>query len=481
LLDVNAPLSHYLEVTELHKRSLQNSGPALRINQPTKADGTISQIPMLVNLFGHQQRILWALGLENVEELKELGRTLAFLKQPEPPKGIKNAMQMLPLLKKVMAMKPKSVTSPACQQHIYKDGALLDKLPIQTCWPDEPAPLMTWPLVITTGKSANTKTNIGIYRMQKLSNTKAIMRWLAHRGGALHFREWQQHASNEERQRGMPVAVVLGAPPAITIAGVTPIPDNISEYQYAGLLQDSRVQLADCLTVPLQVPAQAEIIIEGHISFTDTAPEGPFGDHTGYYNSVEEFPVFTVSCVTTQDKPIYLSTYTGRPPDECSVLGETLNHLFVPLLQQQFPEVADFYLPPEACSYRIGVIVLKKKYAGHARQIMMGCWSFLRQFMYTKAMIVVDEDINPRNWHDVMWALSTRVDPKRDFMMLENTPIDYLDFASPIEGLGSKVGIDATNKFMGETMRDWGKAMVMDQQVITKIDQLYNELAIKPL
>ena len=266
-----------------------------------------------------------------------------------------------------------------------------------------------------------------------------------------------------------------------TIAGVTPIPDNISEYQYAGLLQDSRVQLANCLTVPLQVPAQAEIIIEGHISFTDTAPEGPFGDHTGYYNSVEEFPVFTVSCVTTQDKPIYLSTYTGRPPDECSVLGETLNHLFVPLLQQQFPEVADFYLPPEACSYRIGVIVLKKKYAGHARQIMMGCWSFLRQFMYTKAMIVVDEDINPRNWHDVMWALSTRVDPKRDFMMLENTPIDYLDFASPIEGLGSKVGIDATNKFAGETMRDWGKAMVMDQQVITKIDQLYTELAIKPL
>jgi len=383
---------------------------------------------------------------------------------------------MLPVLKTVMSMRPKSVKKAACQEVVLTgDEVDLDKLPIQTCWPGEPAPLITWPLVVTKGPSGD-KTddfNLGIYRMQKLGKNKTLMRWLKHRGGAQHHARW-----GKEKREPLPVAVVIGADPGTILAAVTPIPDNLSEYQFAGLLRGEKVELVDCKTIPLKVPASAEIILEGHVSLDDYGDEGPYGDHTGYYNSVESFPVFTISAITMREKPIYLSTFTGRPPDEPSVLGEALNELFIPLIQQQFPEIVDFWLPPEGCSYRIAVISMKKAYAGHAKRVMMGAWSYLRQFMYTKFLIIVDDDINARDWKDVMWAVSTRMDPVRDITTIENTPIDYLDFASPEPSLGGKIGFDATNKLPPETKREWGKQIRMDNVVIEKVDKLWESLGL---
>jgi 4-hydroxy-3-polyprenylbenzoate decarboxylase len=381
---------------------------------------------------------------------------------------------MLPLLKRAMTMRPKTVKSaPVHDVVLTGDDIDLNKLPVQGCWPGEPAPLMTWPLVVTKGlgNSREDDYNLGIYRMQVLNKSQTLMRWLKHRGGAQHFRRWKQQKSEP-----LPVAVVLGADPATILAAVTPVPDTLSEYQFAGLMRGKKTELVDCKTVPLKVPATAEIVLEGHISLDDQRDEGPYGDHTGYYNSVEKFPVFTVSAITMRRDPIYLSTYTGRPPDEPSILGEALNEVFIPLLQQQFPEIVDFWLPPEGCSYRIAVISIKKGYAGHAKRVMMATWSYLRQFMYTKFIIVVDDDINCRDWKEVMWAMSTRMDPVRDTTLVENTPIDYLDFASPVSGLGGKIGLDATHKFPGESDREWGTEIAMDQDIIDRVTEKWQKL-----
>ena len=451
---VSENVSEDLEMTELSHRVLLQNGPALLFDNP--------KMPVLTNLFGTQERVAMGLGLENVSEIRELGKKLAFLKQPEPPESFKEAWEMRGLLKTAMNMRTKEVKKAPCQEIVLTgDDIDLSKLPIQTCWPGEPAPLITWPLVVTKGD----KYNVGIYRMQVLNKNQTLMRWLKHRGGALHHQA--------AKTAPFPVAVVLGSDPATTLAAVCPIPDTMSEFDFAGLLRGARTELVKCKTIDLEVPANAEIILEGHVSLTDYRGEGPYGDHTGYYNSVEEFPVFTISAITMREKPIYHTTYTGRPPDECSVLGESLNELFIPLLQQQFPEIQDFYLPPEGCSYRIAVVSIKKQYAGHAKRIMFGIWSFLRQFMYTKTIIVVDDDINVRDWKDVMWAISTRMDPVRDTTLVENTPIDYLDFASPHSGLGGKMGLDATNKIGAETTREWGKLIEMDKEVIKKIDEIY--------
>ncbi len=451
---VSEPVSENLEMTELSHRVLTNSGPALLFDNP--------KMPVLTNLFGTPQRVALGLGLHDVSEIRELGKKLAFLKQPEPPESFKEAWEMRGLLKTAMNMRTKEVKKAPCQEVVLTgDDIDLSKLPIQTCWPGEPAPLITWPLVVTKGD----KYNIGIYRMQVLNKNQTLMRWLKHRGGALHHQA--------AKTAPFPVAVVLGSDPATTLAAVCPIPDTMSEFDFAGLLRGARTELVKCKTIDLEVPANAEIILEGHVSLTDYRGEGPYGDHTGYYNSIEDFPVFTISAITMREKPIYHTTYTGRPPDECSVLGESLNELFIPLLQQQFPEIQDFYLPPEGCSYRIAVVSIRKQYAGHAKRIMFGIWSFLRQFMYTKTIIVVDDDINVRDWKDVMWAISTRMDPVRDTTLVENTPIDYLDFASPHSGLGGKMGLDATNKIGAETSREWGKLIKMDEEVIKKIDEIY--------
>ena len=385
-------------------------------------------------------------------------------------------MGMLPVLKTVMSMRPKTVKSAPCQEVVLTgDDIDLDRLPIQTCWPGEPAPLITWPLVVTKGpgKDKTDDYNLGIYRMQKLGKNRTLMRWLKHRGGAQHHARW-----GKEKREPLPVAVVIGADPGTILAAVTPIPDNLSEYQFAGLLRGQKLELVDCKTIPLKVPASAEIILEGYVSLDDYGDEGPYGDHTGYYNSVESFPVFTISAITMRKKPIYLSTFTGRPPDEPSVLGEALNELFIPLIQQQFPEITDFWLPPEGCSYRIAVISMKKAYPGHAKRVMMGAWSYLRQFMYTKFLIIVDDDINARDWKDVMWAVSTRMDPVRDITTVENTPIDYLGFASPESGLGGKLCLDATNKLPPETHREWGRQIRMDQEIIEKVDDLWDRLGL---
>ena len=479
---VSHPVSPVLEMTEIHRRVIAEGGPALLFENPRKADGSIHDIPVLVNLFGTVGRVAAAIG-KTPAELREVGETLAFLRQPEPPGGLKEAVQMLPLARQVLAMKPRTVRAAPCQQIIWEGHDIdLTRLPIQTCWPGEPAPLITWPLVVTRGpdpkgdKSDN--FNLGIYRMQVRDRESAIMRWLAHRGGAQQFRRWRAAASPDIRARGFPAAAVIGADPATMIAAVTPVPDTLSEYQFAGLLRGKKVDLVDCRTVPLRVPAAAEMVIEGWVSADEEADEGPYGDHTGYYNSVDRFPVFHVSAVTMRQDPVYLSTFTGRPPDEPSVLGEALNDVFVPLLQQQFPEITDFWLPPEACSYRIAVITIKKAYPGHARRVMMGAWSYLRQFMYTKWVIVLDDDVNARSWRDVMWAVSTRMDPARDIMVVENTPIDYLDFASPVSGLGSKIGLDATNKWPGETDREWGTKLEMSEEVVKAVDAMWEELGV---
>ncbi len=470
LIRVKEPVSPVLEMTEIGTRLIAEGGPAVLFENVVGYD-----TPCLINLFGTIKRVAWGMGREP-HELREVGKMLAFMKQPEPPGGWKEAFDMLPMLRTVMAMKPKTVSRAPCQEVVLTgDDIDLSKLPIQTCWPGEPAPLITWPLVVTKGPTDDKEDNfnLGIYRMQVLGKNKTLMRWLKHRGGA------QQHARwGKQKREPFPAAAVIGADPGTILAAVTPIPDTLSEYQFAGLLRGTKVELVDCKTVPLKVPAQAEIVLEGYVSLEDYGDEGPYGDHTGYYNSVEPFPVFTITAITRREKPIYLTTYTGRPPDEPSVLGEALNEVFIPLLQQQFPEIVDFWLPPEGCSYRVAVVSIKKAYAGHAKRIMMGVWSFLRQFVYTKWIIVVDDDINCRDWKDVIWAMSTRMDPVRDVTLISNTPIDYLDFASPESGLGGKIGLDATNKLPPETHREWGKEISMEQDVINKVSDIWDKLGL---
>lgn len=478
LVRVSAPVSPDLEMTEIQTRLLAEKGPAVLFENVVRPDGTRSDIPVLVNLFGTVERVAWGMDREP-SQLRAVGETLAFLRQPEPPGGWREALDMLPLLRTVMAMKPRTVSSAPCQEVVLTgDDIDLGRLPIQTCWPGEPAPLITWPLIVTQGPNPKGDKqdafNLGIYRLQVTGKNTTLMRWLKHRGGAQHHQRWKGTGKREP----LPVAAVIGADPGTILAAVTPVPDTLSEYQFAGLLRGKKVELVDCKTVPLKVPAEAEIVLEGHVSLDDYGDEGPYGDHTGYYNSVEKFPVFTISAITMRRKPIYLSTFTGRPPDEPSVLGEALNEVFIPLFQQQFPEVVDFWLPPEGCSYRIAVVSMKKAYAGHAKRVMMGVWSYLRQFMYTKWVIVVDADIDARDWKQVMWALSTRMDPARDITVIENTPIDYLDFASPVSGLGSKIGLDATDKFPGETHREWGRQIKMDQAVVDKVDAMWSDLGL---
>ncbi len=464
---VKVEVDPYLEMTVICDRMLKQAGPALLFENPKG-----SNIAVLGNLFGTPKRVAMGMGAKDVSELRGIGELLAYLKEPEPPKGMKDAWEKLPVFKQVLNMAPKLISSPPCQEVIrIGDEVDLSDYPIQTCWPEDAAPLITWPLVITRGPNKE-RQNLGIYRQQVIGRNKVIMRWLAHRGGALDFKEWQQVNPGKP----FPVAVALGADPATILAAVTPVPDTLSEYAFAGLLRGSKTELAKCQSNDLQVPASAEIVLEGFIYPGETAPEGPYGDHTGYYNEVDEFPVFTVERITQRQVPIYHSTYTGRPPDEPAILGVALNEVFVPILQKQFPEIVDFYLPPEGCSYRMAVISMKKQYAGHAKRVMLGTWSYLRQFMYTKFVIVVDDDVDVRNWQDVIWAITTRMDPARDLTLLENTPIDYLDFASPVSGLGSKVGFDATNKWPGETNREWGRAIVMREDVIKKVDKMWDSL-----
>ncbi|OAI02448.1 3-octaprenyl-4-hydroxybenzoate decarboxylase [Methylomonas methanica] len=456
-----------LEMTVICDRVLKQGGPALLFENPKG-----SNIAVLGNLFGTPKRVAMGMGAKDVSELRGIGELLAYLKEPEPPKGMKDALEKFPVFKQVLNMAPKIVSSAPCQEVIrVGDEVDLSVYPIQTCWPEDAAPLITWPLVITKGPNKD-RQNLGIYRQQVIGKNKVIMRWLAHRGGALDFKEWQQAHPGKP----FPVAVALGADPATILASVTPVPDSLSEYAFAGLLRGSKTEVVKCLSSDLQVPASAEIVLEGFIYPGETAPEGPYGDHTGYYNEVDEFPVFTIERITQRQVPIYHSTYTGRPPDEPAILGVALNEVFVPILQKQFPEIVDFYLPPEGCSYRMAVISMKKQYAGHAKRVMLGTWSYLRQFMYTKFVIVVDDDVDVRNWQDVIWAITTRMDPARDLTILENTPIDYLDFASPVSGLGSKVGFDATNKWPGETNREWGRPIVMSEDVIKKVDTMWDTL-----
>ena len=458
-----------LEMTEICDRVLRAQGPAILFEKPKG-----SSIPVLANLFGTPRRVAMGMGEDSVEALREVGKLLAFLKEPEPPKGLKDAWDKLPLFKQVLNMAPKELSSAPCQEVVWEGKDVdLSRLPIQTCWPGDVAPLITWGLVITRGPNKK-RQNLGIYRQQVIAPNKVIMRWLAHRGGALDFRD---HCEKNPGQP-FPVAVALGADPATILGAVTPVPDTLSEYQFAGLLRGSKTELVKCLGSDLQVPASAEIVLEGVLHPGEMAPEGPYGDHTGYYNEVAEFPVFTIERITMRRDPIYHSTYTGKPPDEPAILGVALNEVFVPLLQKQFPEITDFYLPPEGCSYRLAVVSIKKQFPGPAKRILFGVWSFLRQFMYTKFIIVTDEDVNIRDWKEVIWAMTTRVDPARDTLLVENTPIDYLDFASPVSGLGSKMGMDATNKWPGETSREWGRPIVMDEAVRRRVDELWKELGL---
>lgn len=458
-----------LEMTEIADRVLRAGGPALLFENPKG-----STIPVLANLFGTVRRVALGMGEDDPSRLREVGKLLAYLKEPEPPKGLRDAWDKWPVLKQVLNMAPKEVKHAPCQEIVW-EGADVDlgRLPIQRCWPGDVAPLITWGLTVTRGPH-KTRQNLGIYRQQVLGPNKLVMRWLAHRGGALDFREHTLAHPGEP----FPVAVALGADPATILGAVTPVPDSLSEYQFAGLLRGAKTEVAKCLGSELQVPASAEIVLEGVIHPGETALEGPYGDHTGYYNEQETFPVFTVERITMRRDPIYHSTYTGKPPDEPAILGVALNEVFVPLLQKQFPEITDFYLPPEGCSYRMAVVSMKKAYPGHAKRVMFGVWSFLRQFMYTKFIIVTDDDVDVRDWKEVMWALTTRVDPARDTLLVENTPIDYLDFASPVSGLGSKMGIDATNKWPGETTREWGTPIEMDAAVKARVDALWDEMGL---
>ena len=471
---IAAPVSPHLEITEIADRVLRQGGSALLFEHPVRQDGSRYAYPVLANLFGTTARVALGMGASDISQLREIGKTLAYLKEPEPPKGIKDAFAKLPLLKDIWSMAPKIVKNAPCQQIVLEGDAVnLYDLPIQHCWPGDVAPLITWGLTVTRGPHKK-RQNLGIYRQQLLGKNKLIMRWLAHRGGALDYQAFR----TQNPDAPYPVAVVLGCDPATILGAVTPVPDTLSEYQFAGLLRGSRTELVKCIGNDLQVPARAEIVLEGVIHPNETALEGPYGDHTGYYNEQDHFPVFTVERITMRENPIYHSTYTGAPPDEPAVLGEALNEVFVPLLQKQFPEIADFYLPPEGCSYRMAVVSMKKQYAGHAKRVMMGCWSFLRQFMYTKFIIVVDDDINVRDWKQVIWAITTRMDPVRDTVLMENTPIDYLDFASPVSGLGGKMGLDATNKWAGETSREWGVPITRDAAVVAKVDGIWGALGL---
>ncbi len=458
-----------LEMTEICDRVLRAGGPAVLFEKPKG-----HAIPVLANLFGTPRRVALGMGEESVEALREVGKLLAYLKEPEPPKGLKDAWDKLPILKQVLNMAPKVVSSAPCQEVVWEGKDVdLSRLPIQHCWPGDVAPLITWGLTVTRGPN-KTRQNLGIYRQQVIGPNKVIMRWLAHRGGALDFRE---HCLQNPGQP-FPVATVIGCDPATILGAVTPVPDNLSEYQFAGLLRGAKTEVVKCLGSDLQVPASSEIVLEGYIDPQETAVEGPYGDHTGYYNEQAPFPVFTVERITMRRNPIYHSTYTGKPPDEPAMLGVALNEVFVPLLQKQFPEIVDFYLPPEGCSYRLASVSIRKQYPGHAKRVMFGIWSFLRQFMYTKFIIVVDDDVNIRDWKEVIWAMTTRVDAARDTLIAENTPIDYLDFASPVAGLGSKMGIDATNKWPGETSREWGTPIVMDDAVKQRVDALWQQLGL---
>ncbi|NVF13414.1 4-hydroxy-3-polyprenylbenzoate decarboxylase [Vreelandella maris] len=466
---ISVEVDPYLEITEICDRTLRAGGPALLFENVKGHD-----MPLLGNLFGTPKRVALGMGQDSVEALREVGKLLAFLKEPDPPKGLKDAWDKLPIFKQVLSMGPKNVKHAPVQEVVYEDDEVdLGLLPIQHCWPGDAGPLVTWPLVITKGPNKK-RQNLGIYRQQKIGKNRLIMRWLSHRGGALDFLEFQKSHPGEP----FPVAVALGADPATILGAVTPVPDSLSEYAFAGLLRGSRTELVKCGHADLDVPASSEIILEGFIYPDDMAAEGPFGDHTGYYNEVDHFPVFTVTRMTMRRDAIYHSTYTGRPPDEPAILGVALNEVFVPILCKQFPEIVDFYLPPEGCSYRMAVVTMKKQYPGHAKRVMMGVWSFLRQFMYTKFVIVLDDDVDARNWEDVIWAITTRMDPARDTVMVENTPIDYLDFASPVSGLGSKMGLDATNKWPGETDREWGTPIVMDEAVKARVDERWEALGI---
>ena len=466
---ITYPVNPYLEMTEIADRVLRNEGPALLFENPIGYD-----MPVLCNLFGTPKRVAMGMGRENTSALREIGELLAFLREPDPPKGIRQFFNVLPKYKQVLNMPVKQRSSAPCQEVIFENDEVdLTRLPIMHCWPEDVAPLLSWGLTITKGPFKD-RQNLGIYRLQLLGNNKLIMRWLAHRGGALDFSEWQQAHPNEK----FPVSVAIGADPATILAAVTPVPDTLPEYAFAGLLRGKRTEVVKSLSNDLNVPATAEIILEGYIDPNELAQEGPYGDHTGYYNEIEQFPVFTVTHITHRKDAIYHSTYTGRPPDEPAVMGLALNEVFIPILQKQFPEIEDFYLPPEGCSYRIAIVTIRKQYPGHAKRVMMGVWSYLRQFMYTKFVIVCDDDINARDWKDVMWAISTRMDPHRDTTFIDNTPIDYLDFASPISGLGSKMGLDATNKWAGETSREWGNIIKKNPKIVAHIDEIWDKLGI---
>ncbi len=466
---IQTEIDPVLEMTEICDRILKAKGPAILFEHPKG-----HTMPVLGNLFGTPKRVALGMGQESVEALREVGKLLAYLKEPDPPKGLKDAWDKLPVLKQVLNMAPKVLSSAPCQEIIWEGNDVdLSRIPIQTCWPGDVAPLITWGLTVTRGPN-KTRQNLGIYRQQVIGSNKVIMRWLAHRGGALDFREF----TLANPGKPYPLAVALGADPATILGAVTPVPDTLSEYQFAGLLRGAKTEVIKCIGNDLQVPASAEIVLEGAIHPNEIALEGPYGDHTGYYNEQETFPVFTIDRITMRRNPIYHSTYTGKPPDEPAILGVALNEVFVPLLQKQFPEITDFYLPPEGCSYRMAVVSMRKQYAGHSKRVMFGIWSFLRQFMYTKFIIVTDDDINVRDWKEVIWAITTRVDPVRDTLLVENTPIDYLDFASPISGLGGKMGLDATNKFPGETNREWGTPIAMTDEVKKRVDTIWGELGI---
>jgi 4-hydroxy-3-polyprenylbenzoate decarboxylase len=471
---ISVPVSTHLEMTEICDRVLRAGGPALLFENVVGHNMPNNRIPVLANLFGTPRRVALGMGEESTQALREVGKLLAYLKEPEPPKGLRDAWDKWPVLKQVLNMSPKVVSSAPCQEIVWEGSDVdLSRLPIQHCWPGDVAPLITWGLVVTRGPNKS-RQNLGIYRQQVIAPNKVIMRWLAHRGGALDYQEWCK------LNPGQPyaLAVVIGADPATILGAVTPVPDSLSEYQFAGLLRGAKTELVKCIGSDLQVPASAEFVLEGVIHPGETAQEGPYGDHTGYYNEQEIFPVFTIERITMRRDPIYHSTYTGKPPDEPAMLGVALNEVFVPLLQKQFPEIADFYLPPEGCSYRMAVVSMKKQYPGHAKRVMFGIWSYLRQFMYTKFIIVVDDDIDIRNWQEVIWAITTRVDPSRDTLLVDSTPIDYLDFASPVSGLGSKMGLDATNKWPGETQREWGKTIAMDDATKRRVDEMWDELGL---
>jgi 4-hydroxy-3-polyprenylbenzoate decarboxylase len=465
---IKTEVSPRLEMTEICDRVLRAGGPALLFERPAGHD-----IPVLANLFGTVRRVAAAMGVQDASALREVGKMLAFLREPEAPKGLRDLWEKFPLWKQLLNMPPKTLSDAPSQEIIFEGKDVdLARLPVQTCWPQDAGPLITWGLTVTRGP-AKVRQNLGIYRQQVIGRNKVIMRWLAHRGGALDFRD---HLNSSKEP--FPVAVALGADPATMLAAVTPVPDTLSEYQFAGLLRGARTELVKCLGSDLEVPATAEIVLEGVINASDTAEEGPHGDHTGYYNEVERFPVMTVQRITMRRSPLYHSTYTGKPPDEPAILGLALNEIFVPLLVKQFPEIVDFYLPPEGCSYRLALVSMKKQYPGHAKRVMFGIWSYLRQFMYTKFIVVCDDDVDVRDWKEVVWALTTRADPARDTVVVENTPIDYLDFASPVAGLGSKMGIDATNKWPGETARRWGRPIVMDAEVKRRVDSLWRDLGL---